>query len=41
MKPIDTMGFTDSANVHVQPFKAIFTPRIPRLREVLVESSMD
>ncbi|EKM48395.1 uncharacterized protein PHACADRAFT_266385 [Phanerochaete carnosa HHB-10118-sp] len=39
-QPIDTMGFTDTAKVHVRPFKAGFTPRIPRLREV-VESCMD
>jgi len=39
-KPIDTMDFTDTANARVQPFKAVFTPRIPSLREV-VESCMD
>ena len=37
---IDTMAFTDTANVRVQPFKAVFTPRIPRLEE-LVESTTD
>lgn len=32
--PIDTMEFTDSGTVRPLPFKAVFTPRIDRLREL-------
>lgn len=39
-QPIDTMAFTDTANVRVHPFKAVYEPRIPRLREV-VETYLD
>lgn len=37
--PIDTMGFTDAGNVRALPFKAVFTPRIERLRNI-VESHL-
>ena len=37
---IDTMAFTDTANVRVHPFKAVYEPRVPRLQEV-VETYLD
>ncbi|KAF7796940.1 hypothetical protein EIP86_008126 [Pleurotus ostreatoroseus] len=33
--PIDTMNFTDTANVRPLPFKAIFEPRVDNLEEII------
>lgn len=32
---IDTMAFSDTANVRPFPFKAVFTPRIAGLQEII------
>ncbi|EPQ50746.1 cytochrome P450 [Gloeophyllum trabeum ATCC 11539] len=36
-KPIDTLAFTDTANVHPLPFEVKFVPRMGRLREMIEE----
>lgn len=33
--PINTMNFTDTANVRPLPFKALFEPRVDNLREIV------
>jgi hypothetical protein len=33
--PIDTMGFTDHANVRMLPFKAVYIPRVPGLQDIV------
>lgn len=33
--PIDTMKFTDTANVRPLPFKAIFEPRVDSLQDMI------
>ena len=39
--PIDTLAFTESANAHPQPFKAIFEPRAAKTLEGVRELMED